>query len=423
MRLNRLAYPLIVTSLVLLSVFPMSASNSAELPCKEINLVENQNGQDQICVQLSTGLFWQARNSNIEDIQLLDYVPIYDGFEIQIDNFDRFLRYEVISTSGQVSLDSYGLITVTGDLEPKGILEIRAYRGLLHKVSRYSGEAFELQIIDSPRFSAFVEYDGFAEIEILNYEMEYYYEAETTMGDVSIDNYGIITLSNYDDPIDADVKITIKSEGFKTKFAFTRFGELKELPVPVLSAPTPTSISSFEFDIKNYDSSFQYRATPNVGKVTISGTGHVTVYALSPGQSASVEVLTYSQDIQSSVAVVLGRSLITFQKVNEKELSVVLSNPSKNVGKGYVLYAQLTQRPISGVQDFYIASMAANKLKPTSGLRGKNSLLLFTDLKQERLIVGDFVQIFAVLRSTSQVKISGKLMTVPSFEVVRSLRY
>lgn len=410
-------------SLVLLIQSSSFAAVGADLPCKEVNLVESLGGQDQVCVQTNTGSYWQVRASNIEDIDVLDYEPIYDGFELQIYNYEKFIRYEVVSNSGVANLDSSGLVTVTGDLKSTGILEIRAFRGALFKVLRYSGKAFNLQSIPAPKLAPYVESDGYAEIEILNFNQEFYYEIENNKGDISIDNFGMIGISNYDEPLDATFTLRVSLEGYKSSYSQIRFGEVKELPTPLLSSSVSTSTSSFEFDIKNYDSSLDYKILASLGKVVISNDGHVTVYALEAGQSSTVQITSYSAGIQSLVTTLIGRSKISFQKVTEKELSLILLNLNKNIGKGFVFYAQLSSIAVPGNQDYFLAKVSSSKLKPVNGLKGKLILLDLVQVERERLLVGDFVQAHVVLRATTTSKVLGKSTSVGAFEVVKISRY
>ncbi len=406
-----------------LSISLIPLANSAQVPCTEPNLVQELNSSVRVCLKTSDGFVWQATNIDIPELELDEFEPAYDGFALQILNFDENFKYIGSSSSAKVVIDESGRIEVTNILSALGDIEIRTYSGYFYKTTKYSGSAFKLTSLPQPMLGAVSETDLYAEAEILNYDPSLSYEVSASDGDAAIDVEGFVVLMNYSEPLSSLVKVTVQSEGARNSSTYVNFGKSVSLPTPEVSAPLNRAVSSFELQIYNYVPGVKYLITSSAGKVSLSNTGLIVIYNLLPGEFSQVDVAALLGGSVSESVTVKGSASVIFQKANKLLLDSIAKDPNKYSGSGVTLYAQLMSSPVKGKKNLFKVTFASTKSKPARGLTGKSGYIQISTSLEERILLRDFVEIAAVVRGSSRQYPGLSSGNLPVFEVLRIERY
>jgi uncharacterized protein YxjI len=153
-----------------------------------------------------------------------------------------------------------------------------------------------LGVANTPAFGApTATADGFTFL-ITNYDANFTYAGYFTAGTVflnqlTINGSALVTVTGVSPNTSSTATITTTLPNYVSGSAQVTATSLNAANTPTFGAPTATA-DGFTVQISNYDVNFTYGATANVGSVSISGTGLVTVTGVSPNTSSTATITT-----------------------------------------------------------------------------------------------------------------------------------
>ncbi|MFN6053503.1 MAG: beta strand repeat-containing protein, partial [Planctomycetia bacterium] len=121
--------------------------------------------------------------------------PTAGGFTVQISNYDASFTYGGTATAGSVSVDSNGLVTVTGVSPNTSSTATITTNRTNYASGSAQVTATALNGANTPSFGiSTATADGFT-VQISNYDANFTYSATSTAGSVSIDGNGLVTVT------------------------------------------------------------------------------------------------------------------------------------------------------------------------------------------------------------------------------------
>ena len=176
-------------------------------------------GENSCAVQKNSSGTLIANFSAIEIAALIPNfdVPIAtaDGFTVAVNNYDADYTWAASTNAGSASIDSNGLITVTG-LNPgqSATVTVTTNRtGYASGTADVSGNASTGSEL-TPTFAAPTSTaDGFT-VAVNNYDADYTWAASTNAGSASIDSNGLITVTGLNPGQSATVTVTTNRTGY-----------------------------------------------------------------------------------------------------------------------------------------------------------------------------------------------------------------
>jgi hypothetical protein len=230
---------------------------------------------------------------------------------VQIENYDSAFTWEADTNGdGSASIDSSGLITITGLYGGQPV-------ALTVNSTRYGyspgTNQLEVQTLDYAKIpeGSVVEQtpDGFV-IQIVNYESRYDWSASTSAGSVSINSSGEVRVTGLGPAESATVTIeTTKthtvsgSADFSGQAANGRFAPL--LATPIMGD------SGFTVQVSNYGQAYSWTVYTEslTGSASISDSGLVTVIGLESGQEATLHVIAQRSSYDDGEVVLTSNAL------------------------------------------------------------------------------------------------------------------
>ena len=165
------------------------------------------------------------------------------GFTVAITNFDSKFTYKATSSSGNATVSTGGLVTVTG-ITPGSSATITvstSRTGFASGSATIMGSASQ-GIGRIPTFSNVNStQDGFT-VQISNYDPSFQWTATTSIGNAVISSTGLLTLTNLVAGTATTVTITTTKSGFAQGSSIIR-GSAKPAPIPsttTSATPRPT---------------------------------------------------------------------------------------------------------------------------------------------------------------------------------------
>ncbi|MFM7095856.1 MAG: beta strand repeat-containing protein [Gemmataceae bacterium] len=253
-----------------------------------------------------------------------------DGFTVQITNYDPLFTFSGTATAnGIVSISNTGLVTVTGlasgTSSTATITTTRTgYNSGSGMVTASSNPG--LAALD-PTFGVTTStLDGFT-VQITNYNAAFTFSGTATAnGVVSISNTGFVTVTGVAPGTSSTATIITNRIGYNSgSGAVTATSNVPPVPLnPTFGTPTSTP-DGFTVQITNYDAAFTFGGTATAGgRVSINGTGLVTVNGVAPGTSSTATITTTRSGYGA------GSGSITAFSANGAALTPTFGTPSPN---------------------------------------------------------------------------------------------
>ena len=235
-------------------------------------------------------------------------VRTFDGFTIQITNYNSDWTYSATnSAGGTTQISNSGLVTVS-NLEG-GVTSTITVTTTREGYASASATSVEVttpaaRVALIPLFgSAQPTSDGFV-IPLSNYDRSYVWSVVPSKGEASIvSSSGLVIVSGLGYGEAATITVTTERSGYPSGSATSQeVTSLLAPRVPQLSATSQT-LNGFTFQIENYDADWNWDlAATAKANVTISGSGLVTVTGLNPGKSSTVIVYSHRDGYVSGSA-------------------------------------------------------------------------------------------------------------------------
>ena len=236
--------------------------------------------------------------------------PTADGFTVQITNYNGAFNYGGTATAnGTVAISTTGLVTVSGVSPNTSSTATITTTQTGYGNGSAQISATGLNAANTPAFAtATPTADGFT-VQITNYDANFTYGGTATVGSVSIDGSGLVTVTGLSPNTSSTVTITTAQTGYANGSAPVNATSLLAANTPTFGAPTATA-DGFTVQITNYNGAFTYGGTATAGSVSISGTGFVTVTGVSPNTSSTVTITTTQTGFANGSAPVVATSLL-----------------------------------------------------------------------------------------------------------------
>jgi titin len=229
------------------------------------------------------------------------------GFTLRVSNYNSFYTWSVSTNAGSASIDSTGLISVSG-LAPgqSATVTVRSTRAGYESGSlSVSGQADAPpnQPALVPLFNTPMKAAGSFNTYITNYSSSYQWSATTTAGTVVIGSSGQVTVSGLAQGQAATVTVRSTRTGYDPgSSSFSSAAIVTELTpnFGVLSS----AINGFWIVITNYDPTFTWTITSSSGSAFVYENGNLGVNNIGRNTSVSVTVTATKNGISRSASTV-----------------------------------------------------------------------------------------------------------------------
>jgi len=165
------------------------------------------------------------------------------GFTAAMTNYDSKFTYAASTTAGTASVSTAGVVSVTG-LTPgtSATVTVRTSRtGYLAGAGTVTGSPLT-GAPRNPTFSVMKPVQGGFTVQISNYDATFQWSATATPGTATIDQAGLITVTNLSPGTQASVNVTSSKTGYASGTGIAH-GNSNSSPTPAPSA-TPTKIGT-----------------------------------------------------------------------------------------------------------------------------------------------------------------------------------
>jgi titin len=234
-----------------------------------------------------------------------------DGFTVQIENYDAAFSWSAAPTAGSATVDSSGLMTVTG-LVPGGGASVAVGTtriGFADGAQTVSGSALEAALVPvfgTPTRTA----DGFT-VQIENYDAAFAWSADSVDGAATVSASGLVTVTGLDAGAAATVTVETSRSGFVPGSSSASSEALSAGAAPVFGTPTRT-VDGFTVQIENFDADAEYEFSAPAGlTATVDGSGLVTVTGAEPGAEVELDATVSKAGFTDASASVTGAALET----------------------------------------------------------------------------------------------------------------
>lgn len=228
------------------------------------------------------------------------------GYTVDISNPVDGVSYSATATVGDATIDG-STVTVSGlsSGESSDVTVVATEDGFTSESATATGSALDAGL--APEFSDVTRtVHGFT-ATITNWTSDFAYAADATTGDVQVSG-STVTVSGLDDGQSSTVTVTATRSGHVD--ASSDVSGVALDPAADLTTTTPVSTADgFTFSLVNYDASFQYGVSSDIGDAAIVD-GVVTVTSLEPGDSATVSLHAQKSGARFASTSVDGSALI-----------------------------------------------------------------------------------------------------------------
>ncbi|MEN9967263.1 MAG: hypothetical protein RL036_496 [Actinomycetota bacterium] len=227
------------------------------------------------------------------------------GLEVQITNFNSSFDWAVSSSMGTPSISDAGLVTVSG-LTPGNDVEITIRTradGYVTQVTNYRGVLLNTAL--APSFAPITRFEGGFRSRILNFSGYFTWLAETSAGQVTLDNNGNLEVTGLSPGQSATVTVSNTGTYYAPGSGSIESWALDFASAPEFSDPIANA-TGFTAMITNYAPEYAWQVETSAGEATIDDLGQLTVSGLQAGQSATVRVTFSGPDFLSSSSSITG---------------------------------------------------------------------------------------------------------------------
>jgi len=229
-----------------------------------------------------------------------------DGaLQVQVTNFNSSFDWAVSSSMGTPSISDTGLITVSG-LTPGNdvVITVRTRAdGYVTQVTNYEGVLLNTAL--TPLFGPITRFDGGFRSRILNFSGYFSWLAESSAGQVTLDDNGYFEVTGLAPGQRATVSISNAWVNYYPGSGSLESWALDYAPTPDFSNPLATA-TGFTAMITNFAPEYTWQVETSAGEAAIDDLGQLTVTGLQAGQSATVRVTFSGPDFLSSSSSITG---------------------------------------------------------------------------------------------------------------------
>jgi titin len=257
-------------------------------------------------------------------IAITNVVSTEDGFTFLIANYDSQYTYTVSSSAGVASINLTGLVTVSNLTQGETAMAfVQSWGGGQGTANNVTGQA--LWAANTPAFGMATQQPGTipngiatrTQVSITNFNEAFTYTVSSTAGSASVDDQGLITISDHDYGVALTVTVTTTRSGYANGTATYSLEAFSRGPADTPTFGTVTKLADgFEAQITNFVnfSSYSYSATSTAGSasvVTRGGQKYLVVSGLSGGQSATATVRYVLYSLSPSTATLTSEALVS----------------------------------------------------------------------------------------------------------------
>ena len=270
-------------------------------------------------------------------------VSTADGFSVQISNYNAEFTWGVTTPVGTASISGGGLVTVTGlGVGQSSTISIATSRAGFNDGSADFVGTASLGAALIPEFdSVSPTADGFI-VQIGNYTEAFVWVASSSAGSVSIDDAGLITVSDLAPSESATVTVTTSRAGYESGASeVSGSASFGAALTPEFSDVVSTA-DGFSVLVSNYDSDFTWDVVPTEGNASISESGLLTVSGLSSEQESVITVNTVRSGYISGSADIAGAANDAGSVLNVSFAVTDLSSTAFEEGEGDMVVLAFT---------------------------------------------------------------------------------
>jgi len=227
--------------------------------------------------------------------------------------------------------------------------------------------------------------DGFS-VPVSNYDADFSWAVSTTAGSVVINASGIVTVSGLDPLTSAAITVSCTRNGYVDGSAVGSGLSLGAALVPELGTPVPTS-DGFTVPVNNYDASFTWTGTVSSDaeirvrtvRASINISATIVVGGLSPGERATLTVVTERDGYQDGTASVAGSALAPAnpdESSSTTTTDLVVASTSTTTAEAPT--STTNDGPTSTAEE--TGTSTTTNLLPTTGTNPDNALALVVGL-------------------------------------------
>jgi hypothetical protein len=237
------------------------------------------------------------------------YTSEVGGFTVQINNYSSSYSWAVTVSSGAYSINSSGLITVTGlSSGATANVNVTTSRAGYTTVSQSTnGQAIQRFLGVTPSLTASTPTRNGFRVQINNFSSSYIWSSTASAGTTSAPtSTGIITVSGVPRGQQVTVTVYVNSPGFTGSQSTVTFAAL---PPPTSISPIIGNVSiisdGFTIPITNFDDWFTWNITSSSGQATIDANGLITVRGNDSTKLALVSItVVYSGTTYARVSTI-----------------------------------------------------------------------------------------------------------------------
>jgi len=234
------------------------------------------------------------------------------GFTVAVSNYSASYSWSVVASAGSVSINSSGLITVTGlSSGAQSVITVTTSRtGYTSGTGAVVGMArMELLDVIPSLVTSNPQRHGF-QVQILNYSSRYIWSASSNYGVASVPSpSGLITITGAPRGQSVEVTVSVNLQGYIGQQR-TITGQTLPPPTgisPMVGAVT-TSPTGFTIPITNHDDWYDWTITTSSGQATVDGNGLITVSGNDPSKLVRVGIVASYKGVQAANVWTIGYS-------------------------------------------------------------------------------------------------------------------
>ena len=220
---------------------------------------------------------------------------------IPVTNFDNYFDWSVSATAGNASIDkNSGVISVSGlsNTQVSRVTVTDSHSGQIVGQATFLAYINPAALVLKAQFGSPTSSLNGAQVSITNYDSNFNWSVNSSVGQASIDNNGLVTVTGMSPGQTANLTVTATAPGAQSTSSSVSLSDWPQKGLDlVISGPTQTS-TGFDFLVSDYNNFYTYSSTVDYGQVTLNNQGFGIVSGLTPGQQAQV-TLTVSKDGQT----------------------------------------------------------------------------------------------------------------------------
>ncbi len=248
--------------------------------------------------------------SNFPSLQKLSQAV--SSFTIGLNNYDQTMNWKYSSSVGTASLSSDNKSIVVSNLKrgEESILKVSVSKpGYEENTSSITWSSISPPLDLTPAVGPIqINGTGFT-TQVTNFDDYFEWTVSASEGSASISPKGIITVVGFDLNKITFVNIAASYKGaLAGQLRFLGYAKVSALSRSPQFGSVATQLHGFKVQIVNFDSSFNWRVSSNMGDASLDPSGAVTVTNLDLGTSAKVEVSSQIGDAPATTSNISGSS-------------------------------------------------------------------------------------------------------------------